>query len=44
VYPDPDLECPEHGYNVHIYSVKPLVIYVDGFLSSEEADELVELR
>lgn len=44
VFPDPDLECPEHGYDVHIYSTKPLVVYIDGFLSSEEADALVELR
>jgi prolyl 4-hydroxylase len=44
VYPDPDLECPEHGYDVHIYSTKPLVIYIDGFLSHEEADALVDLR
>jgi prolyl 4-hydroxylase len=44
VYPDPDLKCPEHGYDVHIYSTKPLVIYIDGFLSHEEADALVDLR
>jgi len=44
VYPDPDLQCPEHGYDVHIYSTKPLVIYIDGFLSHEEADALVDLR
>lgn len=44
VYPDLDLKCEETGYDVHIYSTKPLVIYVDGFLSGEEADALVELR
>jgi prolyl 4-hydroxylase len=44
VYPDPDLKCQEHGYDVHIYSTKPLVIYIDGFLSHEEADALVDLR
>jgi prolyl 4-hydroxylase len=44
VYPDADLECPEHGYDVHIYSAKPLVIYIDNFLSHEEADALVDLR
>lgn len=44
VYPDPDLQCPEHGYDVHIYSTKPLVIYIDGFLSHEEADALVDMR
>ena len=44
VYPDPDLQCPEHGYDVHIYSAKPLVIYIDSFLSHAEADALVDLR
>jgi prolyl 4-hydroxylase len=44
VYPDLDLECPKHGYDVHIYSTKPLVIYIDGFLSHDEADALVDLR
>lgn len=44
VFPDPDLKCPQHDYNVHIYSAKPLVIYIDGFLSHEEADALVDLR
>lgn len=44
VYPDLDLRCEETGYDVHIFSTKPLVIYVDGFLSAEEADALVELR
>lgn len=44
VYPDADLKCPEHKYDVHIFSTKPLVVYVDGFLSSEEADALIELR
>ena len=44
VYPDADLQCPEHGYDVHIYSAKPLVIYIDNFLSHAEADALVDLR
>lgn len=44
VYPEPDLECPDHKYGVHVFSTKPLVIYIDGFLSSEEADALIELR
>lgn len=44
VYPDLDLKCEETGYDVHIFSTKPLVIYVAGFLSGEEADALVELR
>ena len=44
VYPDPGLECAQHKYDVHIFSAKPLVIYIDGFLTGEEADALVELR
>jgi prolyl 4-hydroxylase len=46
VYPDKNLSCEgrEHGYEVHIFSTRPLVMYIDGFLSDEEADELVELR
>lgn len=44
VYPDPQLKCDEPGYRVHVYSTKPRVIYIDGFLSDAEADELVQLR
>lgn len=44
VYPSPDLECAQHNYEVHLFSAKPLVIYIDGFLTSEEADALIELR
>jgi len=44
VYPDLDLECAQHNYEVHLFSAKPLVIYIDGFLTGEEADALVELR
>lgn len=44
VYPDLDLKCAQHNYEVHLFSAKPLVIYIDGFLTREEADALVELR
>jgi prolyl 4-hydroxylase len=44
VYPDLDLTCAQHKYDVHIFSAKPLVIYIEGFLTGEEADALVELR
>jgi prolyl 4-hydroxylase len=44
VYPDLDLNCAEHKYDVHIFSAKPLVIYIDGFLTEEEADALIDLR
>lgn len=44
VYPDFDLKCAQHNYEVHVFSAKPLVIYIDGFLTGEEADALIELR
>ena len=44
VYPDLNLECAQHNYEVHLFSAKPLVIYIDGFLTGEEADALIELR
>lgn len=44
VYPSKDLKCPEHIYDIHIFSTSPLIIYVDGFLSNEEADHLVDIR
>lgn len=44
VYPDLDLECAQQNYEVRLFSAKPLIIYIDGFLTGEEADALVELR
>jgi len=44
VYPEKDLQCASHGYEVHVFSTRPLVIYIDGFLSDEEAGHLVEIR
>jgi prolyl 4-hydroxylase len=44
VFPSPDLECAQHDYEVHIFSAKPLVVYIDGFLTGEEVDALIELR
>lgn len=44
VYPEKDLECASHGYEAHIFSTRPLVIYVDGFLSDEDAEHLVKIR
>jgi hypothetical protein len=44
VYPDLDLDCAKHTYDVHIFSAKPLIVYIDGFLTESEADALVELR
>jgi prolyl 4-hydroxylase len=44
VYPRKDLHCPRHSYTTHIFATSPLVIYIDNFLSDEEADHLVALR
>ncbi|KAK3674620.1 hypothetical protein LTR78_005342 [Recurvomyces mirabilis] len=41
VYPDETLSCPSHKYGVHVVTSEPLVLYIDGFLSGEEADYLV---
>ncbi|RDW86516.1 oxidoreductase, 2OG-Fe(II) oxygenase family [Aspergillus mulundensis] len=34
--------CPDDDYRVHILSHAPLVIYIENFLSGEEADALVD--
>ena len=44
VYPSKNLECERHEYTTHIFSTSPLIVYVDGFLSNEEADHLIALR
>jgi hypothetical protein len=36
--------CKEHSYETHLISEDPLVIYIDGFISQEEALYLVSLR
>lgn len=45
VIPDAGLVCKEHSHRgVFVLSREPLVVYIQGFLSDEEADELVTLR
>lgn len=45
VVPDANLSCGEHSFGgVHVLSREPLVVYIEGFLSKEETDEVVELR
>lgn len=34
----------EGGYRVHVWSVEPLVVYVEGFLSEGEREDLLEMR
>ncbi|KAH7072933.1 hypothetical protein BKA63DRAFT_473262 [Paraphoma chrysanthemicola] len=42
VIPDAELTCGEHTYKgVHVLSRQPLVVYVEGFLSEEEAKHAV---
>lgn len=40
------LNCPGEapGYRVHLLSRAPLVLYIENFLSSKEADHLVDNR
>lgn len=40
------LNCPGEapGYKVHLLSRTPLIMYIENFVSSEEADHLVEIR
>lgn len=40
------VDCPGEtaGYQVHLLSRAPLVIYIENFLSDDEADHLVDIR
>jgi hypothetical protein len=43
--PDPNLVCEDdHGYKTYVLSRDPLVVYVEGFLSTGERRAIVELR
>lgn len=44
VDPDEVLNCSSHPYNVHIFSRAPLVIYIESFLSNDEASHMVRER
>lgn len=41
---DVPADCPGAEYKVHILSHEPLVIYIENFLSDDEADHLVDIR
>ncbi|KAI6839956.1 hypothetical protein KC332_g4838 [Hortaea werneckii] len=43
VYPQSNLRCSKHKFDVHVFSTAPLIIYIDGFLSEEEAEHLVRI-
>jgi prolyl 4-hydroxylase len=36
--------CREHSYKTHIISEDPLVIYIESFVTPEEASQLTDLR
>ncbi|KAF2854594.1 hypothetical protein T440DRAFT_464740 [Plenodomus tracheiphilus IPT5] len=43
-YPDASLECADHrAKGVYILSREPLVVYIEGFVGEEEAQEIVKL-
>ena len=44
VVPEPDLNCEEYGYKVHLLVREPLVAYIEGFLTNEEAEHVVKMR
>lgn len=37
-------ECPADAYTARILNREPLVVYLEGFLSSEERKQLLEIR
>lgn len=38
------LSCPPDAYSVRVFSKEPLVLYIEGFLSSEERAHLLDIR
>jgi hypothetical protein len=36
--------CRNHPYKTHLFSEDPLVIYINSFISEDEASQLVSLR
>lgn len=40
------VNCPSEtaGYQVHLLSRAPLIIYIENFVSGDEADHLVDIR
>ena len=44
VYPSKELNCARRNYEILVFSTSPLVLYIDGFLSEQEADHLIAER
>lgn len=43
--PTPGLNCTEHSHKgVFVLNREPLVVYIEGFVKDEEAQEIVKLR
>jgi hypothetical protein len=38
-----EIECPQHRYNIQIISRRPLIIYIEQFLTPNEIQHLIEL-
>jgi hypothetical protein len=41
---DKPAACRNHHYKTHLFSQDPLVIYIDSFITTDEASQLVSLR
>lgn len=39
-----NLSCEADGYAAHLFSKAPLVVYIEGFLSTSERAHLLEIR
>lgn len=44
VYPDPQLKCDDHLFNVHVFSRSPLIFYIPSFISEAESQHLIDIR
>lgn len=44
VYPNLELQCSEHRFDIKVFSTRPLVIVIDDFLSADEVHHLVDIR
>lgn len=43
IIPEHNLTCPHHGYQIHIFSRDPLIVYIESFLSGREAEHVVRM-
>jgi len=38
-----EYQCPQHQYNIRVIERRPLIIYIEQFLTSDEIQHLIEL-